>query len=122
VPTTAQDRVRRVPLGALLFLLSLFLGSAAAAAPGSDLREPLARFGGGRQGAATALLQSGNRNSPDDEALGTGDGCAVPPGGPGGVVTRLLWTGPLAEPSSGRRVARPRPAYASYRARAPPAA
>jgi len=117
---TAQDRVRRVPLGALLFLLSLFLGSAAASGA-SDLREPLARLASGRQGTATALLQSGNRNSSDDEALGTGDGASVPPSGPG-VVTRLLWTRPLAEPSSGRRFAPARPTYASYRARAPPAA
>jgi hypothetical protein len=120
VPMTAQDRVRRVPLGALLFLLSLFLGSAAAASAGSDLREPLARLGSARPAAATALLHSGNRYSPDDEALGTGDGGSVPPCGPG-VVTRLLWTRPLAEPSSSRGVARPRATYASYRARAPPA-
>lgn len=121
MPMTAQDRVRRVPLGALLFLLSLFLGSAAAASAGSDLHEPLARLGSGRQGAATALLQSGNRNSADDEAFGTGDGCSVPPSGPG-IVTRLLWARPVSEPSRNRRVAGPRPAYASYRARAPPAA
>jgi hypothetical protein len=121
VPMTAQDRVRRVPLGALLLLLSLFLGSAAAASAGGDLREPLARLGSSRQGTATALLQSGNRNSSDDEALGTGDGCSVPPSGPG-VVTRLLWARPLAEPSSGRSFAHARPTYASYRARAPPAA
>jgi hypothetical protein len=119
VPMTAQDRVRRVPLGALLFLLSLFLGSAAAAS-GSDLREPLARLGSSRHGPATALLQSGNRNSPDDRALGTGGGCCLPPCGPG-VVTQRLSARPLAEPSSGRSVARPRPTYPSYRARAPPA-
>jgi hypothetical protein len=120
VPMTAQDRVRRVPLGALLFLLSLFLGSAATASGASDLRDPLARLGSARPATATALLQTGNRNNPDDEALGTGDGCSLPPCGPG-VVTQLLWTRPLDEPSAGRVFARPRSAYTSYRARAPPA-
>src|SRR4051794_28358778 len=117
---TAQDRGRGGPLGALLFLLSLFLGSAATASGASDLLDPLARLGSPRPAPATALLQTGNRNNPDDEALGTGDGCSLPPCGPG-VVTRLLWTRPLAQPSTGRQVARPRATYASYRARAPPA-
>jgi hypothetical protein len=121
VPMTAQDRVRKAPLGALLFLLGLFLASGAAASSASDPGEPLARLGTSRQATTTALLQSGNRNSPDDDGLATGDGSSVPPSGPG-VVTQLLWARPLAAPAPAPSVALPRRASASYRARAPPAA
>lgn len=118
---TAQDRGRRVPLGALLFLLSLFLTSGAAASAGNDLREPFARLGPSRQGTAAALLQSGNRNNADDETLGIEGGASVPPCGPG-IVTELLWARPLPAVASIGRIALPRPAGGAYRARAPPAA
>jgi hypothetical protein len=119
VPTTAQDRVGRGPFGALLLLLSLLLGSGAAAA-GSDVRGPVARLGPGRHGAATAVLASGTRNDSDDEAPGTGGGSSVPPSAPG-LVTQILWARPLADAPCGDEVALPRPTCASYRARAPPA-
>ena len=119
MPTTAQDRVRRGPFGALLILLSLFLSSGGAAAS-SDLHESLARLAPSRHGAATALLPSGTRNPLDDEALGTGGGSAVPASAPG-LVTELLWTRPLADRPSGGRIALPPPTNASNRARAPPA-
>jgi hypothetical protein len=121
VPMTAQDRVRRGPFGALLILLSLFLSSGAAAAAGNDLHEPLARLAPSRHGAATAVLPSGTRNPLDDEATDSGGGPAVPASG-AGLVTERLWARPLADAPSGDRAALPRPASASYRARAPPAA
>jgi hypothetical protein len=118
---TAQDRVRKAPLGALLFLLGLFLSSGAAASSTNDLHEPLARLGSSRQGASTALLQSGNRNSSDDDILGMDGGASVPPSA-ASVVTQWLWARPLAEASCPRSAALPQAASASYRARAPPAA
>jgi hypothetical protein len=120
VPTTAQDRVSRGPFGALLILLSLLLATGAAAASGSDAREPVPGLGPSRHGAATALLASGARNNSDDDGLATGDGPAAPPSGPS-LVTELLWARPLADAPSGDRIALPRPTGASYRARAPPA-
>lgn len=117
MPMPAQDRMSRGPFAALLILLSLLLGSASAAA-GSDLRAPGARAGSSRNGAATALLPSGPRNSLDDEA--SGEGASLPPSGPG-IVTEILWARPLAEAPSAARSAIPRPAGAPYRARAPPA-
>lgn len=118
----AHVGVRRVPLRALLILLGLFLTSgAAASAAGSELREPLARLGPTRQGATTALLPSGDRNSLDDEAVGTGGSSSLPPSAPG-VITRLLAARPLAEAPLGRFARLPQPARAAYRARAPPSA
>jgi hypothetical protein len=119
VPTTAQDRVRRGPFGALLILLSLLLSSGGAAAA-NDPCEPLARLGSSRHGAATAFLPSGSRNSLDDEAIDTGGGSAVPPSAPG-LVTERLWARPLTDGPAGRPVALPRPTSPSNRARAPPA-
>ena len=122
MPMRAHVGVRRMPLRALLILLGLFLTSgAAASAAGSELREPLARLGPTRQGATTALLPSGNRNSLDDEAVGTGGSSSLPQSGPG-VITRLLGSWPLAEASSSRFLGLPQPAKAAYRARAPPSA
>ena len=120
MPMTAQVRVRRVPIRALLILLGLFLSSGAAASAGNELREPLARLGPSRQGAATALVPSGNRDGLDDEALGAGGNSSLPPCGPD-VVTRLLWARPLVDAPLGRFVRPPRPGSAAYRARAPPA-
>jgi hypothetical protein len=120
VPTTAQDRISRGPLGALLILLSLLLTTGAAAAAGNDLREPLARLGPSRSGAATALLPSGTRNPLDDDAIGADGAAAIPPSAPG-PVTEVLWTRPGADAPSGGRVSASPPATASYRARAPPA-
>lgn len=118
MPTTAQDRVRRGPLAALLILLSLFATSGTAAA-GSDLRTP-ARLGASRHAQATAVLPSGIRNSSDDEPLGGGAGASVPPSAPG-IVTERLWTRPRAETLAASSAALPRPPRAAYRARAPPA-
>ena len=120
MPMTAQVWVRRVPVRALLILLGLFLSSGAAASAASELREPLARLGPSRQGPVTALLPSGNRNSLDDEALGTGGSASLPPGGPG-VFTRLLSARPLADAPLVRFVLLQQPTGAAYRARAPPA-
>jgi hypothetical protein len=119
VPTTAQDRVPRGPLAALLILLSLFLGSATAAA-GADLRGPATRLGSSRPGSATALLPTAARNSLGDETSGAAAGPSVLPSAPG-LVTERLWTRPRAEFPSGAWIAVPKPAGASYRARAPPA-
>ena len=120
MPMTAQVRVRRVPIRALLILLGLFLSSGTAASASSELREPLARLGPSRQGPATALLPSGNRDSLEDEALGTGGSSSLPPGGLG-VVTRLLWARPLADAPLVRFALLQQATNAAYRARAPPA-
>lgn len=120
MPTTAQDRVRRGPFGALLILLSLLLSSGTAAAAGNDLRGPLARLGPSRSGAATAVLPSGTRNPLDDEATDSGAGPALPSTDPR-LVTERLGARPLAAAPSADSAALPRPAYSSYRARAPPA-
>lgn len=119
MPMQAQDRPGRGPFAALLILLSLVLGSASAAAAGSDLRGPAARPGSSRQ-ASVALLPSATRNSLDDEASGEGEGSSLPPSAPG-IVTQALWARPLPEASSSASNAVPRPAHAPYRARAPPA-
>ncbi|HYJ82536.1 MAG TPA: hypothetical protein VEW26_06805 [Allosphingosinicella sp.] len=118
MPTTAQDRTGRGPLGALLILLSLLLSSGAAAAAGGDLRGPVARPGAVRTGPGSAILAAGTRNPLDDELAG--DGPAVPPS-EAGPVTRGLWARPLADVPSGDRLPLPQAAFASYRARAPPA-
>ena len=120
MPTPAQDRLKRGPLAALLILLSLMLGSASAAAGGGALNGPAARPGSARHGAATALLPSGTRNALDDEAAGEGPGSALPPAAPE-IVTKALWARPAGEAASAAWSAIPRPAAASYRARAPPA-
>lgn len=120
MPTTAQDRVRRGPFGALLILLSLFLSSGAAAAASNDFSRPSARPGSSRHGAAIALLPSGTRNPLDDEAGGRGGGSTVPPSGPR-LVTESLWARPLTDGPSVAFVSLPRPTNATYRARAPPA-
>jgi hypothetical protein len=120
VPTTAQDRVSRGPFGALLILLSLLLSTGTAAAGGNDFHGPVPRLGSSRSSAATAVLPPGTRNPLDDEALGTGDGSAVPPSF-SGLVTELLWARPLADAPSPDRAGLPGPASAPYRARAPPA-
>jgi hypothetical protein len=119
VPATVHHRVRRGPFGALLILLSLLL-SAGTAAAGSDSRASLARLGQSRHGTAATILPFGTRNSLDDEAPGTGGGSAIPSTGPS-LVTQILWTRPLGDAPSSDRAALPRPAGASYRARAPPA-
>ncbi len=118
MPTTAQDRIRRGPLAALLILLSLFATSGTATA-GSDLRSP-ARLGTSRHGPATAVLPSGTRNSSDDEPLGSPAGASVPPSAPD-IVTERLWTRPRAETPIAEPAAPPRPRRSAYRARAPPA-
>lgn len=120
MPMTAHVRVRRVPIRALLILLGLFLSSGAAASASGELREPLARLGPSRQGPAAALLPSGNRNSLDDEAPGTGGSASLPAGGPA-IVTRLLWARPLADAPLVRFALLRRATNAAYRARAPPA-
>ena len=120
MPATVHHRVRRGPFGALLILLSLLLSTGTAAAGGNDIRASLARLGQSRHGAAATILPFGTRNSLDDEAPGTGGGSAVPSTGPS-LVTQILWTRPLGDAPSSDRAALPRPAGASYRARAPPA-
>lgn len=120
VPIPAQDRVRRGPLAALLIFLSLFLASGTAAATGGDLRGPASRLGSSRQGAATALLPSGTRNTVEDEASADGPGPAPLPSVPA-VVTGPVWARPSADGLSAASVEVPYPASASYRARAPPA-
>jgi hypothetical protein len=117
VPTTAQDRVRKGPFAALLILLSLFLSSATAAS-GADLRGPSTRFGAGRHNTAAALLPSPARSPLDDETPGSGP--SLLPSVPG-LVTEKLPARPEAEFRPSARSAVPRPASASYRARAPPA-
>ncbi|MEO7177419.1 MAG: hypothetical protein ABIW83_01105 [Allosphingosinicella sp.] len=121
MPTTAQDRVRRGPFAALLILLSLLLSSGIDAAAGNDFRSPLARLAPSRNGAGTAVLLSGTRNPSDDESIGPEGGPFLAPSEPV-PVTDLLWARPLADSQRGDRVPGPRPATASYRARAPPAA
>lgn len=119
MPTTAQDRVSRGPFAALLILLSLFLSSATAAA-GADLGGPSTRLGFGRHSPAAALLPSPARSSLDDETPGSGSGPSLLPSGRD-IVTEGLSTRPLAELRPAANSAVPRPASASYRARAPPA-
>ena len=121
MPTKAQDRIGKGPFGALLILLSLLLGSGTAAAAGSDPRSPSARLGANRASAAVALLPAGCRNPCDDDSSGPGLAAALPPPAPG-PVTRTLWSRPAAEPCSGEGAEPAKPACASYRARAPPAA
>lgn len=120
MPNPAQDRVRRGPFAALLILLSLLLGSANAAAAGSDIQAPASRLGSSRQGSATALLPSGTRNPLDDEMSGGSTGPSPLPSTPG-IVTGPLWARPRAEAPLPALVAAPGPAAAPYRARAPPA-
>ncbi len=120
MPTTAQDRISGGPLGALLILLSLFLGSANAAATAADLRGPATRLGSSRPSVAPVLLPSATRNLLDDERLGSGAGPALPPSRPR-IVTQRLSARPPADFPAARWAAIPRPASASYRARAPPA-
>lgn len=120
MPTTAQDRVRRGPFAALLILLSLLLGSANAAAAGTDLRGPASRLGSSRHGATAALLPAGTRNPLEDEASAGGTGPALSPSRPG-IITERLWARPSAETRSQPQDAFPQSAGASYRARAPPA-
>jgi hypothetical protein len=116
----AQDRVGRGPLAALLILLGLFLSSGNAAAANSDLRAPSARLGSSRHGPSAALVLPGARDSLDDEASGAGDDPSLAPPAPA-VVTERLWARPDAGFPSTLRRESPRPATASYRARAPPA-
>ncbi|HYW15560.1 MAG TPA: hypothetical protein VE891_05335 [Allosphingosinicella sp.] len=116
---TAQDRVRKGPFAALLILLSLFMGSATAAA-GADLRGPSTRLGSSRHNPATAFLASGIRNPLDDEGRDSAGGPATFPFGPA-VVTETLETRPAAGFRPADRAAAQRPSTASYRARAPPA-
>ena len=118
MPKTAQDRIVGGPFAALLILLSLFLASSPAAG-GTDLRSSTARPGSTRPGTA-ALLASGTRTVSDDEAQGAGAGSAALPSGPA-IVTETLPARPSADAPSDSRPALPRPAAASYRARAPPA-
>lgn len=120
MPTSAQDRVRRGPFAALLILLSLLLGSANAAAAGSDIQAPASRLGSSRQGNATALLPPGARNPLDDETSGGGTGPTLLPSTPG-IVTERLAARPLAEAPPRAPAAVPGPPSAAYRARAPPA-
>jgi len=119
VPTPAQDRVRRGPFAALLILLSLVLGPAAAAA-GGDYRGPAPRLGSGRHTVATALVPSTARNPLDDEASGGGDPFVLPPRP--SVVTEPLQPRPGAGFAPRAGSATPPSAVASYWARAPPAA
>jgi hypothetical protein len=121
VPTTAQDRVRRGPFAALLILLSLLLSSGVDSAAGSGLRDPLARLAPSRNGAGTALLLSATRNPLDDETTGPEGGPFLAPSEPI-PVTDLLWARPVAGAEARDRLSGPKPATASYRARAPPAA
>ena len=118
MPKTAQDRVSRGPFAALLILLSLFLGSATAA--GADLRGPSTRLGSGRHNPAAALLPSATRSSLEDEDRASGTGPSLLPSIPG-IVTEGLRAPPRAGFPPDARAAAPRPASASYRARAPPA-
>jgi hypothetical protein len=99
--------------------LSLFLTSATAAGAGQDYRAP-ARLGSSRHAAASAVVPSGTRNPLDDEAFGPDTDSSVPPSAPR-IVTGRLWTRPSLEGKSAVWAAIPRPAVASYRARAPPA-
>ena len=119
MPTTAQDRVRRGPFAALLILLSLFLGSATAAA-GTDLRGPSTRLGSSRHSPAAALLPSPARSSLEDEASDSGSGPSLRPSAPG-IVTEGLPARPRAGFRPAAQASIPQPASASYRARAPPA-
>jgi hypothetical protein len=119
VPTSAQDRVRRGPLAALLLLLGLFLAVGSGAA-GDELRAPAARLGSARHSGSAALLPSGLRNPSDDELSGTGADPSFLPSPPG-IVTERLAARPGAEPGSQASGAVPRPPGAAYRARAPPA-
>lgn len=118
MPTKAQDGDRRGPLAALLILLSLFLGSATAAA-GADLRGPATRLGAGRHNIAAALPPA-TRGSLDDETSSAGGDPSVLPSRPG-IVTERLWAIPRAATPSRPRVEVPQRGSASYRARAPPA-
>lgn len=119
MPTTAQDRVSRGPLAALLILLSLLLAAGTAAAS-DDLRAPAARLGSSRHNMATGLLPPGARNPSDDEMSGAGADPSLLSSGPG-IVTERLWARPLAEAPSQERGSVPRTPSSSYRARAPPA-
>lgn len=121
MPRPAQDRIGRGPFGALLILLSLLVGSGTFAAAGFDLRQSSTRLAPSRQAATAALLPSAIRNSSDEDKSGAGADASLPPSAPG-LVTRRLWTRPLDAPSTRDEAVRPRPATASYRARAPPAA
>lgn len=119
MPAPAQDRVKRGPLAALLLLLSLVLGPAAAAA-GGDLRGAAPRLGTGRHTVVTALAPSNPRNPLDDEAVGDGDPFALPP--VPRIVTEPHSSRPVAGFAGQPTAAAPRPATPAYRARAPPAA
>lgn len=117
MPTGSKDRVSRGPVAALLILLSLFLGSAnAAAAHGPGGQE--SRLASSRQRTAAALPPSGIRNPAEDEPPAAGP--FLHPPRPG-VVTERLAARPRADGPSASRAAIPRPSDSSYRARAPPA-
>lgn len=120
MPGSAQDRVRRGPLAALLILLSLILSAGPAAATSSDIRSS-ARLGASRPGTSTAILLPGTRNSLEDEAPGSGGGTSVPPPRPA-IITEYLWARPAALDATASRFALPPPTSSAYHARAPPAA
>jgi hypothetical protein len=119
VPTTAQDRVRRGPLAALLILLGLLLTAGTASAASDDLRAPAARLGSSRNGSSTALLPPGARD-PLDELAGAGGDPSLLACTPG-IVTEPLPARPGSEAESGLPGSLPRSPTASYQARAPPA-
>jgi hypothetical protein len=121
VPKPAQDRLQRGPLAALLILLGLFLGSGTATANVAGLAAPAARSAQGRQGSASALLQSSLRATLDDEAA---DGGTPPPilASAPSLVSETGWTRPLAHSPAETAVPRSLRGAFFYRARAPPAA
>lgn len=119
MPTPAQDRVSRGPFAALLILLSLVLGPAAAAA-GGNFSGPAPRLGSGRHTVAAVLAPSTTRNPLDDEAVGGGDPLVLPPHPR--IVTEALQSRPGTDLSPRSSAAIPPSAVAPYRARAPPVA
>jgi hypothetical protein len=120
VAMTTQDRPVRGPVAALLILLSLVLGSGAAAAT-AELNGSATRLAPERHSSAAALLPAGARDDLEDEADRWGDGPSALPGR-ARIVTERLGARPRAGFPAAVGAAAPRPPSASYRARAPPAA
>ena len=121
MPKTAQDRMQRGPIAALLILFGLFLGSGPATANVAGVAAPAARTVVGRQGLAAALSHPASRSTLHDESS---DGAGGPPvlAARPDVVTQALSIGQSDRTPAALPVLLPQPGARFYRARAPPAA